>query len=104
MAFVYIRYSEELDRFYIGSCLDLDSRIREHLEKRYLGFTSNASDWKLFLSLPNLEYKRARNIENHIKVMKSKKYVESLKKYPELGNKLIQQYNTGALGFDIIDL
>ena len=79
MAFVYILYSEELDRFYIGSCLDLDSRMKDHLEKKYSGFTSNAHDWNLFLSIPDLEYKQARAIESHIKAMKSEKYIENLK-------------------------
>ncbi len=104
MAFVYILYSEELDRFYVGSCLDLDSRIKDHLEKRYFGFTSNATDWQLFLSIPDLEYKQARNIETHIKAMKSKKYIGSLRKYSDLRNKLIEKYGTGALGFDSVDL
>jgi putative endonuclease len=92
MAFVYILYSKKLNKFYIGSCLDLDLRTNDHLKKKQDGFTSNADDWELFLSISGLEYKPARKIETHIKKMKSRKYVEDLKRYPDLREKLIKKY------------
>lgn len=89
MAVIYILFSKKLDRYYIGSCLDLGTRLNEHFSKIDLGsFTAKANDWVLFLSIENLEYKQARAIEAHIKQMKSKKYYESLKNYPELVEKL----------------
>ena len=93
MAFVYILYSKSLDRFYTGSCLDLEVRMNQHLEKKYSdSFTRNSNDWELFLSIPNLEYSQARIIESHIKKMKSKVYIKNLKKYPELLNKLLVEH------------
>lgn len=35
----------------------------------------------------------ARSIESHIKRMKSKKYIESLKNYPEIVKGLISRYS-----------
>jgi putative endonuclease len=93
MAFVYILYSKSLNRYYVGSCLDLDLRLKEHLSKKFDGgFTSKASDWLLFYTIPNLEYE-ARKTEAHIKKMKSRKYIEDLKRYTELSEKLVRQYS-----------
>jgi putative endonuclease len=36
---------------------------------------------------------QAHKIENHIKKMKSKKYIENLKKYPEISLRLLQKYS-----------
>jgi putative endonuclease len=55
-------------------------------------FTSLAIDWELFYSLDDLNYEQARGIEDHIKKMKSKKYILNLKKYPEISEKLKMQY------------
>jgi putative endonuclease len=94
MAFVYILYSKSLNRYYVGSCLDLDLRLKDHLSKKFdNGFTTKASDWVLIYSISNLEYEQSRKIEAHIKKMKSKKYIEDLKKYIELSEKLVRQYS-----------
>ena len=93
MATVYILYSCKLDRFYTGSCLNLEIRLEEHMNKEFIdGFTSKANDWELFFSMDNLSYNQARQIELHIKRMKSKKYIYDLKKYKEIVNKLIDKY------------
>ncbi|AIN49938.1 GIY-YIG catalytic domain protein [Dokdonia sp. MED134] len=91
MAIVYILYSENLDRYYIGSCLDLEQRIQQHILNNK-GFTARAQDWKIFFKIINLEYQQARRIEKHIKNMKSKTYLVNLKKYDEITQKLIQKY------------
>jgi len=39
-----------------------------------------------------LDYEQARKIEKQIKRMKSKKYIENLKKYPDIVKKLIEKY------------
>ena len=93
MATVYIIYSNSIDTFYIGSCLNLKQRLEQHRDKTFNdSFTRRASDWKLFLKIDNLDYRQARKIENHIKKMKSRKYINNLKKYPEIIYKLIQKY------------
>ena len=93
MAIVYVLYSPKLDRFYTGSCLNLEIRLEEHKSKKFIdGFTSKADDWELFFSIDSLSYSQARNIELHIKKMKSKKYIYDLKKYEEIVSKLIDKY------------
>ncbi|SRX50152.1 hypothetical protein AEQU2_00621 [Aequorivita lipolytica] len=97
MAFVYILYSKSTDNFYTGSCLDLDHRLQQHLDKTFFNsFTKKASDWVLYFSIANLGYQQARKIEIHIKMMKSRKYIENLKKYPEMAAGLIEKYTAGS--------
>ena len=94
MAAVYILYSSKLDRFYVGSCLNLEVRLNEHKSKIYEdAFTATADDWRLFFSINDLNYKQARAIESHIKGMKSRKYIENLKKYNEMIGKLIARFS-----------
>jgi len=94
MAQVYILYSKRLNRYYTGSCLDIEKRIIEHRSKAIKGsFTSKTDDWEVFYYFDNLEYKQARGMELHIKKMRSKKYIENLKKFPELRMKLIDRYS-----------
>lgn len=95
MAYVYILYSEQINKFYTGSCIDLEQRLRQHLERKFIdSYTANADDWVLFFSIANLDYRQARNIENHIKKMKSRRYIANLKKYPEIAVSLTDKYNT----------
>lgn len=97
MAAVYILYSKSVNSYYIGSCLDLDKRIQEHINKTYSdSYTKNASDWKLYFQIENLEYKQSREIEKHIKNMKSRAYIENLKLYPEMVFKLVEKYSPGS--------
>ena|SRR5687768_6839656 len=93
MAVVYILYSSSLDKFYTGSCEDFQERIRQH-ENGYFdqAFTRKATDWLIYLLLENLSYLQASGIEAHIKRMKSRRFLENLKKYPELLNRLADKY------------
>jgi len=94
MAAVYILSSPSLNKYYVGSCIEVTERLHQHLESFFPGaFTAKANDWIVYYSLNNLSYKQARNIESHIKRMKNKKYIENLKIYPELSEKLRKLYN-----------
>jgi putative endonuclease len=71
----------------------LTYRIEKHLNKEFAGsYTSIADDWELYFYIDDLEYTQARNIEAHIKKMKSRTYIENLKKYPEISEKLKLKY------------
>ena len=90
---VYILFSSELNRFYIGSTIiPVDERLERHLENYYGSkkFTSKAKDWSLYLSIECTSKEQALKIEKHIKKMKSKKYIENLSKYPEMVRKLLE--------------
>ena len=94
MAFVYILYSQKINRYYVGSCINLSERLMEHRTGKYeKSYTTKPNDWQLFYFIPDLDYKQARLIENHLKKMKSKKYIENLSKYQEISLKLIQLYS-----------
>jgi putative endonuclease len=95
MASVYILFSEKLNRFYTGSCEDLSYRIEQHFNKDFNNsFTAKTDDWELFFFVDNLHYAQARLIEQHIKNMKSKVYIQNLKKYPEI----LLFFNIEAIG------
>lgn len=93
--FVYILYSESLNRFYIGlTSLSVEERLENHIAKKYskFNFTQKASDWTLFHFIECDSLSQARNIELHIKRMKSAVYIQNLKKYPEIAAKLQVKY------------
>ena len=88
MATVYILHSIKLNKYYTGSCNDITQRMEQHLSKSYgSAHTKNTEDWEIYLMIENLEYQQARQIESHIKKMKSKIYIENLLKYPEIIDK-----------------
>ena len=94
MASVYIIYSKKLDRFYVGSTKDLPTRIVYHNRKEFKdSFTAKSNDWELFFSIDSLSITLAKKIENHIKKMKNTTYFENLKKYPQMSEKLIEQFS-----------
>lgn len=71
----------------------MEKRFEEHISKKDLSaFTGRASDWILYFRIDELEYNQARKIEFHIKKMKSKKFIEDLKRYPEMVQKLLAKY------------
>ena len=93
MAFVYILYSTKIDSYYIGSCLNLEKRIQEHKKHKFeKGFTRRSDDWQLFFVIENLDYQQARKIEKHIKKMKSRVYINNLKKFSKILERLIEIY------------
>jgi putative endonuclease len=97
MATLYILYSKKIDSYYLGSCNDFTKRLDEHLSKKNdNSFTCRADDWVLYFKIDQLEYEQARNIEKHIKKMKSRKYYENLSQYPELVLKLREKYSVAG--------
>ena len=92
---VYILYSPTLDRFYVGCSNDFDGRLIKHGLKFYgkESFTAKADDWEVFLHFNCKDEKQAKSIERHIKKMKSRNFIENLKSYPEMIQKLILKYS-----------
>jgi putative endonuclease len=90
---VYILYSLTIDRFYIGQTKDFETRFKLHRDKFFPGgFTAQAVDWVVYFTLDCNSRKQALNVERHIKKMKSRKFIENLNKYPEIGNRLKAKY------------
>ena len=93
MASVYILYSTKINRFYTGSCFDLSERLNQHKLKYFSSaITKKTDDWILFLSIDGLLYQQARNIEKHIKKMKSALYIENAIRFPNIIQALILKY------------
>ena len=89
MHWVYILYSERLDRYYIGETIDLNNRLNEHNTGFYKNsFTSKTNDWTLFVNIACDDVFQAKKIEKHIKKMKSKTYIKNLNFYPEIISRL----------------
>ena len=78
MAFTYILFSAQLNKFYIGSTgSSLESRIQKHLTD-HSGFTSTAKDWILVYSEEFEKIEDAAKRERQIKKWKSRKMIEQL--------------------------
>ena len=91
---VYILYSQKLDRFYVGqTALPPEQRLAEHNSALYQGsFSTRGIPWTLFLTIAYDSRGHAREVERHIKRMKSKAYIRNLKQYPEMRQKLAVRY------------
>ena len=92
MICVYILHSIKLDRFYIGFTTNLEQRLVFHQNAEAHKYTHKADDWTLFLKIECETKKQALAIEQHIKKMKSKIYIENLLLYPEIKLKLLEKY------------
>ncbi len=93
MHIVYIIHSNVYDQFYIGETDNVEDRLEQHNSGYFHhGFTTKASDWKIFLTIFCRDRSQARMIEKHIKNMKSKQYIRNLKRYPEMRTKLLNTY------------
>ena len=77
MAFVYIIYSEKINKYYIGACIDLQRRLYEH-NIGHSKFTSTGIPWQLKFKEEFIDLLSAKKREMEIKKMKSRKYIEKL--------------------------
>ena len=86
----YIVYSKTLDIYYIGYTSDIKERLLLHNSGHFGGksFTSRSSDWELYLEIPCETIEQAIYVEMKIKKMKSRQYIQNLKNYPKLVDKL----------------
>ncbi|MBL7739595.1 MAG: GIY-YIG nuclease family protein [Chitinophagaceae bacterium] len=75
--FVYIIYSQKLDKYYIGYTSDLQKRLSEH-NSGFSSFTASADDWTLKYSESYPDRESAMKREKEIKSKKSRKYIEWL--------------------------
>ena len=72
--FVYIIYSAEKNKYYVGHTHDYQSRLEQHCIRGNLG----ANDWKLKYVERFLSRSDAIIREKEIKNKKSRKYIERL--------------------------
>jgi putative endonuclease len=77
MAFLYILFSEKLDKYYVGACTDLDRRLYEH-NIGHSKFTKTGMPWFVKYTEEYDDLASAKKRERHIKQQKSRKYIEEL--------------------------
>jgi putative endonuclease len=77
MPYTYILYSEKLNKYYVGACIDMERRIREH-NTGHSKFTSTGIPWILKYTELYETLQLAKKREDSIKKMKSRKYIEGL--------------------------
>lgn len=77
MPHTYILYSEKLDKYYVGACIDIDRRLHEH-NIGHSKFTVTGVPW----IIKHKEYfetlTQVKRREQEIKKKKSRKYIEWL--------------------------
>ncbi|MFV0604577.1 MAG: GIY-YIG nuclease family protein [Niabella sp.] len=74
MFYVYILYSQKLDRFYVGYTADIEKRLTEH-RSGISTYTSKATDWELKYQKGFATRELAMEYEKSIKKKKSRKYI-----------------------------
>jgi len=75
--FVYILYSKTTDRFYIGSCSDVEERLRRH-NAGATASTKNGRPWDVVYQEIFENKSKAIRHENYIKKMKSREFIKKL--------------------------
>ena len=79
MHYLYILFSEKLNRFYVGETSNVEKRLIMHNQHVYKNsFTKSASDWVIHLSKKYNNKNDALYIEKFIKRMKSRKFIEKI--------------------------
>ena len=77
--YIYILFSESLNKYYIGYSQNPWNRLIQHLENSSEKFTAKANDWKLkaVFEVSIIEAEAIR-MERFIKKQKSRKLIEQL--------------------------
>ena len=75
--YVYIIYSVNIDKYYIGYTNDIEGRLEKH-NQNHKGFTGRAKDWEIKYKEGYVEKGAAIKRELEIKRWKSRKKIEQL--------------------------
>ena len=75
--YVYILYSSILNKYYIGSTIDVSARLEKHLQN-HKGFTGKAKDWVLKYTEAHDSKSESIKRELEIKKWKSRKMIKKL--------------------------
>jgi putative endonuclease len=77
MYFTYILYSKSRNRYYIGSCEDVNKRLVKH-NTNHAGFTGRTGDWEIKWVEERPDKSAALKREKQIKNWKSRIMIEKL--------------------------
>jgi putative endonuclease len=92
--YVYIIKSQKTDHYYVGETPNVDARIDFHNDsQKNTNSTKRGIPWELYWKLQVEDRAIAKKIEGHIKRLKSRKYIEDIRKYKDVSEKLIVKYS-----------
>ncbi len=74
---LYILYSAQINRYYVGYTEDLNIRINQH-NSGLSTYTAKANDWVVVYTEKFANRDLAMNREKYIKAQKSRKFIEEL--------------------------
>lgn len=77
IGYLYIIYSELIDKYYIGSTIDFERRMIEHNTGKNIA-TKNKGPWELKFLKEYKDIKQARQVEYKIKKLKRRDYIEKI--------------------------
>jgi putative endonuclease len=77
MPYTYILFSEKLNKYYVGACVNLERRLNEH-NIGHSKFTKTGTPWKIVHVEEFETLQQAKTREIFIKKMKSRRYIEKL--------------------------
>jgi len=84
MFHVYILYSESADKYYIGHTDNVQRRLEEHNNADKNSYTSRYRPWTIKGSFIISDSRsEARRVENYLKRLRSRKFIERLLAHPE---------------------
>ena len=75
--YVYVLYSEKLNRYYIGSTSDLEDRLKKH-NGTHKGYTSSGQPWILVYNEGYESKSEAILRERQLKTWKNRERLEAL--------------------------
>lgn len=92
MHYLYIIYSDTLDKYYVGETPDVEFRLAQHNNHYFkTNFTKSADDWILSLKCRCQNRQEALFLEKFIKRMKSKVFIEKIIDDPEILVELLKR-------------
>jgi len=83
--FLYILYSNNSKKYYIGETHNLEERVLKHNQHSYQNsFSKIANDWELILHYECLNRTEALYLESFLKRMKNKIFIAKIITNPEI--------------------
>jgi putative endonuclease len=94
MHYLYIIYSDSLDKYYVGETPDVEIRLAQHNNHYFkTNFTKSANDWKLSTKHEYRNRREALFLEKFMKKMKSRLFIEKIIAKPEILVDLLKKYS-----------
>ena len=88
--FLYILFSKSSAKYYVGETHNVETKILKHNQHSYSNsYTKIANDWSLSLAFECDTRGNAVYLENFIKRMKSKKFIEKIILDPTILNDIL---------------